>query len=255
MESRRALSALGIDAKEGLFTFEIDETDPRWPDISLYVKRNRLPDFIRTEFSPKELSEAEWLVMDAGWSNIYPQPADDFGFREATYDVTDYCAHCGVGAVQKAPFRLKGEPRWRNKDVFGLEWIYDEFFAKPEVWQDTFEPFGIGTSAVVNQKSGRALQTVVQLKIAVAAGSKVLLGDHPRQRCPECGRIKYSAAVQGRFPPLESFPNESAFKAAEYFGDGALAFRETIVSRVLYRSIMDHKIRGLAFRPVGRPGS
>src|SRR5262249_30101958 len=114
---REVLARLGVLVGTGLVTFEIDESDSAWPRISEWATRRSALDMVSSHFSPEEIAEAEWLGMDPRWHWSYPQPEDDFGFRSVTYDLSQYCSTCGIGAVQKAAFRMKSEPRWGRNGI------------------------------------------------------------------------------------------------------------------------------------------
>jgi rRNA maturation protein Nop10 len=238
------------DGGDPLVAFDIDEAHPNWLALHKLFEQWGSSDLLRTEFWKKEIEAARWLRMLPGWHQGYPQPEDGFGYLRITYNPSDYCPDCGIGAVQKAPFRMQGEPRWGKYHVIQLNWVFDEFFTQPEVWRTTFEPFRIGAMPVVRNKTGQELKTVVQLGIPTVAKSKALLGDHPKAVCPRCKRAKYLPFVRGRFPPLESFPDENAFRTTEYFGDGARAFRGIIVSDAVYREVVKNKLKGIEFKPV-----
>ena len=111
--SRSELAALGLrlDDKRLITTFEIDESDPRWPSVVEWSSRSGRPGISRTEFTSSEIATARWLALLASWHHGYPQPGEDhFGYREVTYDLSDWCPACGTGMRQVAPFQMTGEP-------------------------------------------------------------------------------------------------------------------------------------------------
>src|SRR6266849_2102839 len=104
-EIRKELSSLGVVVGEGLVTFEVDETHKSWRGLKLWIDERRAVDIVTTKFSNREIAHARWLELVPTWHHGYPQPEDNFGYREVTYDRSEYCAQCGIGAKQKAPFR------------------------------------------------------------------------------------------------------------------------------------------------------
>lgn len=75
---QRQLAAFGIRVHTGTAWFEVVETDPSWPAVQRWAK-----------FSTSEIAAASWLALTSEWHHGYPQPEDDFGYLQATYDLTD----------------------------------------------------------------------------------------------------------------------------------------------------------------------
>lgn len=252
---RRELEALGVKPPEGLampgggeplLTFDVDEGHPRWAELAELFRRWGVSDVPSTEFSKKEIADARWLQI-AAWHHGYPQPEDDFGYLKATYDLRDHCEPCGVGKVQRAPFQMKGEPKWGRNGILQLVWVYDELFVKPEVWERVFRPHGIERRPVLNVK-GIALQTVVQLVIAGEVG--IVTEGLPFERCAKCGRIKVLPVTRGPFPPLAEEPSRPLVRTREHFGSGGQADRLILISQELARALAAHAVRGAELVPV-----
>jgi hypothetical protein len=246
---RRELAALGVTIGEGLATFEVDEADPRWREVEQFIARHRAVDVVRTKSSAKELSVAKWLAVEPSWHFGYPQPEN--GYLQATYDLSEYCPECGTGAVQKAPFRMRGEPKWGGKSILQLNWVFDEYFTRPEVWEAVFLPLGIGSHPVIDHKSSAQLQTVVQCDFGSIAPAKLDLRDHPYRHCSRCERRRYLPFTRGCFPRLCSERADiPAFKSVEYFGDGAQSYRAVIVSQHVHAAVANAGLKGWGFTPM-----
>jgi hypothetical protein len=248
---RRRLDEIEIEYSTNVIAFDIDEGDPRWPAVKLLVDGRVICDICTTKFTARELEAASWLTMSSTWHHGYPMPDDDFGYRNETYDLTDYCSECGMGAQQKAPFRIRGEPRWGSKSIFSLNWVFDEFFVIADAWKSVFKPLGFESWPVLAHRTGRTLKTVMQLRVDAILSDAIDMGDHPSEECPECTRIKYSPFTRGMFPAIQGHPDLShAVKTKEWFGSGASARRGLLVSGDVYRAIADEKLKGVAFVPV-----
>jgi hypothetical protein len=246
---RRAFLAAGVELDIGLSrSFDISESDPRWPAIEALVRQFDAFEMEHTEFSLAELKAAAYLSVLPGWHHGYPEPSDENGYLEATFDLSDYCAACGVGLRQVRPFRFAKAPMWGRRSVMQLNWIFDEYFVKPEVWSALFEPFGIGCRPVVLNKNGVILDTVVQLDTPAVVELK--LESYPGEQCNCCGRTKYKAPRRGFFPTPSAVPaGVAAFKSAQYFGSGASAYRAVLVSKELYAKLAASAIKGVTFEP------
>lgn len=258
---RNRFEDLGVKLKVGdiLAVFEASESDPGWSAIQAVLDECRCLDLVRTEFTKDELEKSSLLMMRPGWISGYPMPDTDFGYRQATYDLIDYCSHCGIGFRQKAPFRMRGEPKWGKYHVLMLNWVFDEYFVRPGVWEGVFRKYGVDCMPVLKNKAGQPLETIVQLKIDTYATASLKMGAVPYETCPTCHRTKFLPHRRGPLPPFPARQDADIFKTREYFGSGALAHREVIVSSRLFREITNNKLKGAQFCPVeggkGRPAS
>ena len=200
---------------------------------------------VTTEFSSAELRTAKYLHVGATSHRGYPQPEDDFAYKRITYDALDYCKHCGVGGRQVAPFRLRQAPQWGSKLIFQLNWVFDEFFVRPDVWSAIFEPLGIPCRSVVQNKTGAVLDSVVQLDITELVDLE--LDGCEYEICSHCSRKKYLPFVRGYYPkPLQEIKG-AAFKSNQWFGSGASAHKAVRISNELCRKITTSKLKGLYF--------
>jgi hypothetical protein len=242
-----AFAEAGVRLKPGARHVRIAEEDPRWAGVAPLVERFGLGDVVMAEFSEPELESSAFLRMGVDGEMGYPEPALDGSFRPATFDLNDYCRFCGVGQTQIAPFRIKKPPA-RDRSIMRLYWIPDECFVNVEVWRQVFEPLGIGRRSVVINKTGNVIDSVAQLQIPQVVDLDV--DRTPYRECKYCGRKKYLSRVlcQGPCPePLNA--DAPIFKSSQYFGDGALAFRLILVSRLMYGKIRAAGLDGAKFTP------
>lgn len=231
-------------------SFDLAEDHPNWPALrDLFANWDALG-MQWTEFSKSELRNASWLNLVPDWHHGYPQPRDnEFGYLEATYDLTDYCVRCGIGNKQKAPFQMKGEPKWGRRNILQLNWVFDEYFVTPEAWASVFKPHGILARPVLNNKQIE-LNSVVQLVVDEHVGVVTERLTKEEQACTVCGRTKYLPVARGPFPLLVIEPSTPMAKTNEYFGSGASANKGVIVSHALFRDMQSAGMRGVSFRPV-----
>jgi hypothetical protein len=243
-----SLSELGVRvASAGLVSFEVDESDSSWLAVEPWVRAHGAVDVPTTQFSADELDAASWLELVADWHHGHPQPEKDFGYLQVTFD--DACPVCGSGRRQVGAFQLKGEPKWGRRNVLQLNWVFDEFFVTPELWSSVFEPIGVAARPVVDRK-GSVLQTVVQL--VVDAEVDVETNGLACQVCDVCGQAKFAAPTRGFSPePRDLGVSVPMARSRQWFGSGARAFREVIVSQEFRRSLAAAGINGASFRPCG----
>jgi hypothetical protein len=248
-EIRHELADLGIVAELGvLAAFNVDEADEQWPRVQEWIARRRPLDVVETDFSKKEISEASWLALVPQWHQGYPQPNEnEFGYLRATYDLANWCDECGVGAVQRAPFMFKGEPKWSRNSVLQLNWVFDEYFVRPETFADVFRSHGVDSRPVLDP-NGKALKTVVQL----VSGEEVNIEttNLDGRACAKCGRVKYLPAVRGKFPALSQQPSTKFVKTTAYFGSGASAHNGVLVPQAIAAALIERNVRGVGFQPL-----
>jgi len=243
------LADVGVEVgSAGFVSFEVDETNPRWPELRAWIDGRSASDVVTTTFSRGEVAAAPWLELVPDWHHGYPQPDEDsFGYLSATYDLTEYCETCGVGLRQVAPFQMKGEPKWGRRGILQLNWVFDEFFVTPDVWSAVFEPLGVGCRRVMTPR-GAELEAVVQLVIENEAD--VAPDGLEAATCGSCGRAKYVPVVRGPFPALVSEPPGALAKTQQWFGSGASAHHRVLIAQAARRALDAEKVRGVSFRPV-----
>lgn len=203
----------------------------------------------------------------------YPQPED--GYQRLVY--ADHCSRCGIHGGQTAPFGLKRERRAPNSGFLQLNWVFDVFFAHPDVAAElsTACITGLSFGPAVEHRKGTELGDRVQLQfpaiIACAETSRLqMVTCRPGNEegavkgfagatqftgeTPYCGRVKHHppttlainlAAVRGA-PDL--------FQTAEWFGSAAGAHRLTLGSHRFVELVHQRGWRGLQFRAVREEG-
>jgi hypothetical protein len=247
---RNQLLQLGlVQLDSDLLNFVIWEHDAAWPEIDALQSRYRTIDICWTEYSARELSAAPWLRVRADWYHGYPMPDEGFEYLGATYDLSDYCKECGAGAVQRAPFRLRAEPRWGRRSILQLNWVFDEYFVRPELYEAVFRPLGIGAHQALHYRSLEPLETVVQVD-AGGPEANLLLPIAPTEVCAQCGRLKYLPLRKTQPVLREDMIGMHIVRSRQLFGSGGAADRAVLVSQELYQRIKESKARGVSFAPV-----
>lgn len=251
---RQDLRLVDIIVDDGFVSFDLNEDDDRWKIVEPRLKEWGAVDVPQTKFTARELRDAEWLQMAPSWHHGYPQPDEDnFGYRSITYDTEEHCQSCGITGRQKAPFRMKSEPKWGARSILQLNWVFDEYFATPSAYRGVFAPLNVLSRGVENSAGDRQLDTVVQLVVSTEVS--VALDGYPAVPCGFCSRKKFEPIVRGKFPVLKDTPSSHLSHTRQYFGSGGSAHRAIIVSQELYRAILDRKLKGATFVPVCTPSA
>jgi hypothetical protein len=243
-----------VNSPDGLLALDVDEADQRWPAVRALVPAD-VVDMVFTRATERERSAASWLAMHATGHHGYPQPDDNFGYLEATYDLSAYCSACGAGAVQRAAFRFRRDPKLKAQRLLQLNWVFDVFFTTPVTWQQVFQPFGIRARDVVLHRTGAPLPSLVQLE-APEAPTLLALAEHPYELCVSCDRLKSLPFTRGFLPAFSGpAPGTHLAVSREVFGSGARACRQVLVSASLYRALRTAKVRGVSFLPTLQPAA
>lgn len=284
---------LGLDYDAGhphdalgfsIIVFNVTEDQPQWPEIERLIGESDVASHLVTNlFSTTEMDRAEWLHVSALGQHGYPQPEDDFGYIEATYDVSQYCYRCGIGGVQKAPFRLRSEPKARHSQFLQLNWVFDELFVRSEARQGLTAAglTGFDFRPAVIHRADRPSGEVQQMEIlsvlqpaldptgleTVTCNERNEEWESIRRRFPNlqspvpepnsyCGGVKYHLEHRGpfRFDRSALVAAPDVVKSHEWFGSGASAFRLVLVSQRFRQIVLEAKWRGLSFEPVELTG-
>lgn len=202
-----------------------------------------------TSFSNTEINQAQLLKISPKWYLGYPQPEDGFGYRRTTYNESSWCSVCFVGARQVAPFKLRTLPKWGNRSAFALNWVHDEIFVRSPIFQEILSAFHVLHREVLGPKSER-LNDVVQLDIPIVGE---LGSDRELEKCEpcqNCGKVKYSPLIKGRFPNFRAESSHAIYKIDAWFGSGGDARRPIIVRADLAKAIRRLRTRGFECVPV-----
>ena len=238
-----------------LVSFDVYEDQDVWVYVEPLISKYKMVDLESCEFSKKEIFSAERLYLWSRWYWDYPKPDIDGGYKSITYELGRDCSQCGVGKVQHAPFRVKGEPNWGARHVLRLYWIYDELFVKPEVYEKLSQAGiqGVEIEHVINHENGSELKTLKQIKIDTTLKSGFTTEPSTTVlKCNKCGKVKYLASTrEPRAFQKDTFTNAPDFvKSDEYFGDGASANRLIIVSHRVFEVFEKEKWKGAVFEPL-----
>lgn len=234
----------------GLVIAVVSERQEQWSLVRSKAEEWQAVDLITTRFTPRELKQAKWLVVQPEWHCGYPMPDEDDGYLTETYDRSNECPSCGAGLVQKGPFRMAGEPRWGRRVATQLNWVFGEYFVRPETYRSVFEPFGVSSVEVIHHKTGKPLQTVVQLGIEYVAAVPLATACQPDAKiCGACGTPRYEPHVKGFFPRFSGTVQHPLVKSQEYFGSGRSSWHAVLMRSDLYNACLEHQVRGISFWP------
>jgi len=215
------------------------ETDDRWLPVSSLIERLDVGHTVETEFARTELHGATCLHFCSKSTTGYPEPSSDGGYLAITYDLSDYCDQCGTGKTQKQPFRMKSEVKWGRRQTTQLNWVEEELFVRPDIWESVFKPMGIDFRPV-QSVGGRELDSVVQLKVEEEVDLNIP-STHVAEVCSKCGRVKFQHNFNGYWPSAVSSPVAIA-KSVQYFGWGHAAHRALLISHDMFERMDANKL-------------
>jgi hypothetical protein len=250
-EMAQLLASLRIDkASAGaLTTFDYYEDDPGWPELAVMLAKGGGVDIVFVEYSDNDIASAEWLSLAPTWHNGYPMPDNSGEYLANTYDLSNHCRECGIGAIQRSPFQIRAEPKWGHRTVFQLNWVFDAYFFRKDMWQLTCEPFGIETWPVLSARRKCAIDTVVQARVPDSPGMECK-ADSAASLCSVCRRVKYSPQTKGPLHIVGIPRFTHMMFSSIWFGSGGDAHRKVIVSRELCSVLRAQRVRGIAFEPM-----
>jgi len=237
------LSSFGIRVDLGYDRFDIEEGF-EYEKLNKYLDKWKVEKSIGTIYEKKDIDESDLLVYVSSWLNGYPQPEDVKDYLGLTYNTDNYCSVCGIGAFQKEPFRIKKEPKWGEKKMFELNWVFDEVFVRKDIYQSIFQKIGIDYFPVILHKKETIIENTVQLKLPSIENS-LLLENQPHVICKKCKRKKYSPHIKGYFPSFKKpvINTSKIFKSIEYFGSSTEAHNKIFITKELYQKLKEVKIK------------
>ena len=248
---RTQLLALGANLKgssELIETFEFILNEEGTDKIEMLLSSIPHSKRIITKFTAFEMKSASHFAIAAQWHNGYPQPEDSF--KSVIYNLDSFCEACGINKVQKSLFCLKKAPIWKTKQVFGLNWVFDELFVQPSAWEELLGRFGIETDEVLFSQHSTQTKLVRQLQIPIFECRLQFADEHVFETCKKCGHNKYNAPTKGFYPALNTDVVSPMFKTSDWIGSGASAFHPIIVSDDFYRAYNEFGLKGLVFHPL-----
>lgn len=255
----------------------IDDNDKNWSEIKEKIKNTNIWDLEYLKYSKEDFDKSKWFQVSVSES-AYPQPEDNFGFREATYDLLDYCPSCGMGCIQDKPFRLKSDIKTTSYNLLGLHGIFDAIFIRPEA-KKIFERnniTGVTYSHPVFDKSGNPIKNLYQLEIKTILSKGYIVTENEQVTCKInneeyertlrntgitppptpgktfCGRIKYLYPRTHMMTfDKKIFDNDpDIVKSYEWFGSGFSSRRQNLVSKKVYDLITSLKWKRIEFLPI-----
>lgn len=203
-----AMEAAGVEVRHKpgalIATLELDEASEAWRRAREVVLAYGILDMKYSKFAKAEVRTAPWSCLEGGFIHGYPQPEDDY--LDSVYDLSEYCAECGVGARQESSFVMKAEPKWGRNGILQMNWSFSHYFVRPEVFRELFEPAGLTRRAVLDSR-GRPLESVVQLVIDCSGELRADFAPEAESTlCEACGRTKQKPAVVGWLPEWKGDP-------------------------------------------------
>ncbi len=222
------------------------EGAPEWTEVCDLIRKWDALVTVTTEFTAAEVDGAAHCALQLVHASGYPQPEDDFAYREQTYDVSMRCPKCGEGAVQVAPFRVKRTLKWGRNAFLKLNWVEEACFMQRPVWEEHLSRFGIGILPVEDTK-GKQLDDIVQLDLGPAV--PLSMGDGHGIRCDVCGRERFPWHDRGFFPAPISPPTLSLFHSVQRFGVENRCANGMIVSAEVVKVIKSAGLRGAELWP------
>ncbi len=236
----------------GLVYFDIDESDRRWTQVEELIRAKGASDIYDTLFTTEEILNAEWVRLIPTFEQGYPQPKATWVTNPVNYE--NACSKCGTGFRQMTPFRLAKEPRLGKNDFMTLYWTY-ALFATPKVFEslETHEIRGYERWKAIIHKTNQPCQTVSQLYIPhVSNPGLAELDKVQTETCSKCRITKYAPHMRGYmcYSRDALLPDLDIQLTDEWFGSGAFAFREILISNRFARLILDEGWQGMKLKPI-----
>ncbi len=246
------LQEVGIKIKDGILTgVDVGENDSNWSEIKGIIDKypKELSDFqYKTEFTKKEKEYAEYFMISSSWLFEYPQPENDFGYTNSTYDASNYCSECGIGLIQKSPFSLKKSPKWGARNIVQVNWVFDEFFVSESLKKGIEKKnLDIQFMPVLKYRKGTKFEDMYQLVI-----SRKITLEIPQsieyETCKVCHQKKHLPLTRG-FAPKPLSNDFMIAHSEQYFGSGHSANHAVVINKDVYNLFEELGVKGISYVP------
>ena len=273
----KAIGGAGQVVAWDCFDLSIYDDHPEWPLLRDLAAKHSVRIWHSPVFTNEDIASAPWLLAHATADAGYPQPEGGFGYESESFDLSHRCRRCGIGKVQTSAIRLRGEPKSKTAQFFAPQWLHQIVFIRPEV-RDVFKAEGVSGVrylAPLGHRTGRALETVLQILPTTSAGSGLVHAVQEQVACSPtdeemsriqipssarvtatdsyCERIKYHVPNRRRLVHYSRSTFDGApdiLHTAEWFGSGCTAAQFVMVSNKVARLVLDHKWKGLELEPI-----
>lgn len=257
------LKDLAIDVKQGFDAFLVDADHAKLANIKNVIGEEWESSIsLETEFSEKDRCGSSFLHVYPAKLFGYPQPEsagyefplDRYPYFKDVFEIENTDPGFGVlKGRQIGNYKLKKEPSWGSSSIGSAFWIQDSIFVRPEVYKAIFEPLGIKSLPVLEDKSNRILKSVLQLMPQGIAESELDMNTHHINEIESVagwGINKYILKGAGFYPNFKSSSGDlDFFFTKEYFGAGSFTVRATIISQK-YLLLVKNKVKGLSYEPM-----
>lgn len=191
-------------------------------------------------FDNDEILDAEYCIFENVFSPLgYPMPDKNFGYRELSFNLDNYCEKCGSNKKQNSEIRLKKLPK-KFKLFHGIQWEYDVIFVKKSYYEEVFKPLGINYFKVLLYKSNIEVEEIVQLDIPVIDEDLNFI-NWKYESCSVCNTKKYDPNVL-TFYPMHKKPLKHIYRTKEFFGSGRSAVHKIFIHKDLRDRLIADKI-------------
>ncbi len=181
-------------------------------------------------FTKEEIMSSRHSVLTGNALTYNNNLLVDDGYRDLVYRSkdNDYMK----SRIQIAPFRMK-KPKWgKNQNHFMIEGEQDRLFLKKDVYQEAFEPLGLGYLKVLDYDTGEPLEDTVQLEIPIAESKLMIEGTLYDEQAYffKDGTKQYSPQHLDFFPCFENDFDFHICYSQEVFSGG---YKKMIISETV----------------------
>lgn len=253
------LSSLGVVTSPGFQTIFLVEGQENWIAIKNLFDEWAIMPIVELSHSLEEQLQAEYLIVTVQRVHGYPQPensADEIKpYLKGVYSLENYNPDFGAPkGPQIGSIRVKQSPKIGSFDFMQLHWLYDVLLVKKAIYDQHLKDLEIGYIPLIEMKTNRPIESIVQLKVQGIAKSQLDLKDTEVVKNTfmdkKTGVLRYQLTGR-RMPAFLSDPGKMHFfESQEYFGgDGAASNKLLIVSQKFFRIVHNNGLRGLNFFP------
>ncbi len=237
--------------------------DERYDELVKELRTRNIDYHVEQEkvFDQGELRASDYLLlmMDTHWG--YPQPEDDFGYRNVSFDVSKACPLCGNGAIQLNPLMIKGKVGFGKRDITAMFWI-SELIVNTRLRSliESSDLTGAEFWPLLRYKLGQPgepivgyYQLLVKSVLHPASSSTIFPVVTLPRGIPSCscGRTGRNwPRNQLRYKRNDLTAAKDFNMTYEWLGGGLGTSQLKVVSSRVYEMFIKNKVKGAVFEPV-----
>jgi hypothetical protein len=256
---------LQSDCKYGIHAVYMFVDDSKYEQFKVELEKLQgrpVLDHKAAVYSEYEMADASFFELSITSEWGFPQPEDDFAYREVSFDRSTACPLCGEGMRQVKPYYITGCPRFGKNDITSLGWTYALLVTeKLKGLIEAASLTGVQFWPLLRYRKKNPVQEPIKSAYQLYNTNELppvsptteipIVWNLPQKKKPcKCGKLGRNFPIQFHYKRADLSQARDFNKTNEWLGGMLATSQAEIVSRNVYNLFAQNKIRGARFNPV-----